>query len=240
LRITHRPSPNHAPRPGGRVDTLVLHYTGMRDGPSAVARLCDPRAAVSAHYVVAEDGAILQLVSEERMAWHAGVSCWRGRRGLNASSIGIEIVNGGHDFGLPPFTDRQIDAVCALAHAIIARWRVAAVDVVGHSDIAPMRKQDPGERFPWPSLAEAGVGLWPLPTANDSRAPNVTALLERIGYGVETAPQATSVSAALAAFQRRFVPLSGCDGSADPATRSRLVQIDAAYRLAKPTAADYH
>lgn len=237
LRIAACPSPNHGPRPAEAVDTLVLHYTGMRDGASAVARLRDPRSAVSAHYVVVEDGTVLQLVAEERAAWHAGVSCWRGHRGLNARSIGIEIVNGGHDYGLPAFPDRQIEAVIALARAVVARWSIAPVDIVAHSDIAPMRKLDPGERFPWAKLAEAGVGLWPEPRPGGPARANVVTGLERIGYGVETAPQPTSVTAALAAFQRRFVAGSACDGRADAATGARLVEVAAAYGLASSTAA---
>ncbi len=232
-----RPSPNQAPRPAGTVvDTLVLHYTGMADGAAARQRLCDPAAGVSAHWLVEADGRLIPLVGEDRVAWHAGVSAWRGRSGLNAHSIGIEIVNGGHDFGLPPYPEPQLAAVVDLARAIVARWRIPATHVVGHADVAPMRKRDPGERFPWARLAAAGVGLWPPPRADDP-AVDVSAALATIGYAVEGAPQPTSVSAVLAAFQRRFMPARPADGRADAATRARLKEVAAAYLLARPASA---
>ena len=237
MRIHDLPSPNHAARPAGTpVDTLVLHYTGMATGAAALARLRDPASAVSAHYVVDEGGGILRLVDEARTAWHAGVSAWRGAVGLNARSIGVEIVNGGHDFGLPPYSDAQIEAVVALARAIVARWSIPATRVVGHADVAPMRKADPGERFPWRELARAGVGLWPVP-ADVPPAASVTGALATIGYVLDGAPQPTSVSAALAAFQRRFRPEGPIDGRADPATRRRLAQIARAHLLAADTVA---
>lgn len=218
------------------VDTLVLHYTGMADAAAARRRLCDPAAAVSAHWLVEEDGRLVQLVAEDRVAWHAGVSAWRGRSALNARSIGVEIVNGGHDFGLPPYPEPQIAAVVDLARALVARWNIPAANVVGHADVAPMRKRDPGERFPWARLAAAGIGLWPPPRAADPRV-DVTASLAAIGYVVEGAPQPTSVSAALAAFQRRFAPGRAADGRADAATRARLKEVAAAYLLATPPTA---
>lgn len=233
MRVTDRPSPNHGPRaPDQPVDTLVLHYTGMASAEAALARLCDPRAQVSAHWVVDEAGHVFRLVDEERVAWHAGVAAWRGRAGLNRRAIGIEIVNGGHDFGLPAFPEVQIEAVITLARAIVARWRIHAGDVVGHADVAPMRKADPGERFPWRRLAAAGVGLWPAP-GGAPPAMNVTGALARIGYVLEGAPQPTSVSAALKAFQRRFSPDGRVDGRADAATRARLAEVASAYLLAR-------
>lgn len=238
MRRRHLPSPNRAPRPAGTVvDTLVLHYTGMVDAETAIAQLRSPAAAVSAHYVVREDGDVLVLVDEAEIAWHAGVSCWRGRSGLNATSIGIEIVNGGHDFGLPPYPDAQIGAVVELARAILDRWpAISPLGVVAHSDIAPMRKRDPGELFPWRRLAGAGIGLWPQPAAGKGPAGlDVTAALERIGYGINRAPQPTSVGAAVQAFQRRFLPESAIDGRADEVTVRRLVEVARAYTLAAQT-----
>jgi N-acetylmuramoyl-L-alanine amidase len=166
MRLITRPSPNFNDRRGA-LDMLVLHYTGMEDGPSAEARLCDPAAEVSAHYLVREDGTVVQMVSEEKRAWHAGIARWQGDEDLNSRSIGVEIVNGGHDFpdakgGLPVYPQAQIKAVISLCQAILARHDIPATRIVGHSDIAPARKADPGEHFPWLQLAAAGIGLWPL------------------------------------------------------------------------------
>ncbi len=149
------------------ISVLVLHYTGMESGAAAIERLCDPEAKVSAHYVVEEDGSIYRLVNEEDRAWHAGVSQWRGITDLNSASIGIEIVNGGHDFGLPDFPDKQIKAVIVLSKDIFNRHDID--HVVGHSDIAPERKQDPGEKFPWKALSEQGIGTWPENISEDRR-----------------------------------------------------------------------
>lgn len=222
MRIVEHPSPNRAPRPG-TVETVVLHYTGMADATAAIDRLCDPAAAVSAHYVVLEDGTVLRLVDEAEIAWHAGVSAWRGRKGLNAGSIGIEMVNRGHDFDLPAYPVRQIDAVIELMHGIVARWAIPATGLVGHSDIAPMRKRDPGERFPWQRLARAGLGLWPEPADGPpSTAP--LADLVRIGYALDDAPQPTSVTGVVQAFQRRFLP-DRLHGRLDRPTAMRIRQI---------------
>ena len=157
-------SPNHEARSRGtRPDILLLHYTGMKSTQAALERLCDPLARVSSHYVVFEDGRIVQLVPESRRAYHAGESSWEGTRDINSRSIGIEIGNQGHDFGCPDFPPMQIAAVIALAHDIVARWAIARHRVLAHSDVAPGRKRDPGERFPWARLAAAGVGLWVEP-----------------------------------------------------------------------------
>jgi N-acetylmuramoyl-L-alanine amidase len=232
VRVHERPSPNHAPRPADTpIDTLVLHYTGMATGDAALARLRDPAAAVSAHWLVDEAGGVVRLVDEERTAWHAGVSAWRGHVGLNGRSIGVEIVNGGHDFGLPPYPEGQIEAVLGLAREIVARWAIPAVNVVGHGDVAPMRKADPGEHFPWRRLARAGVGLWPE-AGEAAPAADVGGALAAVGYALADAPQPTSVSAALLAFQRRFRPQGPIDGRADAATRRRLGEVAAAYLLA--------
>lgn len=229
-----RPSPNHGERLGaGRPDALVLHYTGMADGPSALRRLCDRAAEVSCHYVVDEDGAVFQLVPEARRAWHAGRSAWAGATDLNSASIGIEIVNGGHDFGLPPFPAVQIEALVALARDILDRHGIPASRVLAHSDIAPGRKQDPGEAFPWPRLAAAGVGLWVAPAgaaapAEDLAPEAIHALqadLARFGYGIAaTGCHDAASRAVVEAFQRRYRP-ARVDGALDPGTRDTLARL---------------
>ena len=161
LRPIFLPSPNYDSRGGASVDMLVLHYTGMPTAEDAIVRLCDTNARVSAHYVVDEDGLVFQLVEEQYRAWHAGVSGWRGNTNINARSIGIEIVNPGHEFGYRPFPAVQMQAVTALCKAVLGRHSIPARNVVGHSDIAPERKEDPGELFDWVRLAREGIGLWP-------------------------------------------------------------------------------
>ena len=152
------PSPNHGERRGRGIDTLVLHYTGMTSGAAALARLRDPLSEVSAHYLVFEDGGIVQMVPEARRAWHAGAGSWKGDSDVNARSVGIEIVHPGHAGGLPPYPEVQISAVIALCRDIGARWPVPPERVLAHSDTAPGRKEDPGETFPWARLAAEGVG----------------------------------------------------------------------------------
>src|SRR5712691_7935742 len=160
------PSPNHEPRIGdGRPDILLLHYTGMSSTEAALDRLRDPDALVSSHYLVFEDGRVVQLVPEARRAYHAGISSWEGASDVNSRSIGIEIGNKGHDFDCPPYPEAQIAAVIALGRDIVRRRAIAPCRVLAHSDVAPERKRDPGEYFPWRRLAEAGVGLWIGPEA---------------------------------------------------------------------------
>ena len=208
-------SPNYDARPDGAViDMLVLHYTGMQSAQAALGRLCDPAARVSSHYVVEEDGRIHALVPEAVRAWHAGVSNWRGRTELNAFSVGIEIVNPGHEWGYRPFPALQMAAVCELCLGILSRHPIPPRNVVGHSDIAPSRKQDPGELFDWPGLAANGVGLWP--GADDAPSDDVDAALTAIGYGPDPA--------ALTAFQRHWRP-TGVTGVADDETRARLAGV---------------
>ena len=162
LRAIDRCSPNHGPRPEpARIDMLVLHYTGMATAAAALERLCDPNVRVSAHYVVEENGVIWRLVPENRRAFHAGLSCWEGERDLNAVSLGIEIVNPGHEWGYRAFPEAQMESVEALCAELVSRHSIPAHRVVGHSDIAPDRKTDPGELFDWPRLARAGIGIWP-------------------------------------------------------------------------------
>jgi N-acetylmuramoyl-L-alanine amidase len=227
--IQEAPSPNHDARPEDAAPAqIILHYTGMQTGAAATARLRDPASRVSSHYVVEEDGSIFRLVPEARRAWHAGASFWRGETMLNARSIGIEIVNPGHEWGYRPFPAAQIAAVADLCRDIIGRHRIAACDILGHSDVAPTRKQDPGELFPWAALAADGIGLWPQDTPGLDAAPvadgpaRATALLSAIGYDI-AAPEA-----ALIAFQRRFRP-ERVDGAADAGTLRRLEAVAALY-----------
>ncbi|GLR66453.1 N-acetyl-anhydromuranmyl-L-alanine amidase [Acidocella aquatica] len=212
------PSPNFDERPGG-VAFLVLHYTGMQTAEAAIARLRDPVAKVSAHYVVDEDGAVYALVAEEKRAWHAGVSFWRGVSMLNDASIGIEIVNPGHAFGYVAFPARQMAAVTALCLEVLGRWpAIVARNVVGHSDIAPDRKWDPGELFDWRGLAAAGVGLW-----SDGFAPPGDLLDDLAAIGYDTRFAARDV---IIAFQRHFLP-EHLSGEADMMTAARAAAVRA-------------
>ncbi len=224
-------SPNHEGRPPGRdVDILVIHYTGMETAGAALARLCDPAAKVSAHYVIDEDGTVYRLVAEDRRAWHAGVSCWHGDRDVNSRSIGIELVNPGHEFGYRPFAEAQMLALRGLACDILARHPIPPHNVLGHSDVAPMRKQDPGELFDWPRLAGWGIGLWPFgEEAPDDRiipASAVQDLLARCGYDVPGAAAKAVVVAAITAFQRHYRPRR-VDGVVDADTLRRLDRLAA-------------
>jgi len=228
-------SPNRGERKSA-TDMIVLHYTGMKSGEEALARLTDPTSKVSSHYLVHEDGRIDQLVPEAQRAWHAGLSSWKGVTDINSLSIGIEIVNPGHECGYRDFPDVQIDAVIALCRDIIARRNIPSARLLAHSDIAPARKQDPGEKFPWGRLAAAGVGLWVEPSTiregttlkpND-RSPHVAELqraLARFGYAADIThlyDQATS--AVVTAFQRHFRP-ARVDGLADRSTVATLQRL---------------
>ena len=212
-------SPNHDARPdGAAIDILVLHYSGMETADAALARLCDPAAKVSAHYLIDEDGAVRRLVAEERRAWHAGAACWRGVRDVNGRSLGIELVNPGHEFGYRPFAEAQMAALEDLARDILARHPIEARNVVGHSDVAPRRKMDPGELFDWPRLAAAGIGLWPAGApadGADADEDEAKAMLADFGY--ETGDLGMTVTA----FQRHFRPRR-VDGTMDGDTAGRL------------------
>ena len=217
-------SPNADDRPAGcAIDTLILHYTGMPSAAAALARLRDPAAQVSAHYLIDEDGAVVQLVPEERRAWHAGVSSWAGRPRLNDCSIGIELVNPGHEWGYRPFAEAQYHACIALCQAILARWPIPPSRVLAHSDVAPARKQDPGELFDWARLAAAGIGLWPQPGPGAARpVARLQGELVRYGYGVaETGHLDEATCLVLTAFQRHFRP-AAVDGRPDRETLARL------------------
>ena len=236
-----RPSPNHSERKDGAApDMIVLHYTGMRDNEAAIRQLCTPLAEVSAHYVVLQDGYIVQLVAEARRAWHAGVSSWAGRADVNSCSIGIEIANPGHDHGYPDFPKRQVAAVTALCRSIFTRHQIPADRVVAHSDVAPSRKQDPGEKFPWKVLADSGIGLWVKPAPMTQAGPifvlgesdpaieETQRLLARYGYGVTPTGYLDGTTRdAVAAFQRHFRPIR-VDGVVDVSTIATLKALLAA------------
>jgi len=220
-----RSSPNHDARPDGTpIDMLVLHYTGMKSGGDALDRLCDPAAKVSSHYCIEEDGTVWRLVPEDRRAWHAGVSCWRGASDVNARSIGIELVNPGHDWGYRPFPEPQMQALTDLAQAILGRHPIPARNVVGHSDVAPARKADPGELFDWRRLAGRGIGIWPGPLQPPRAMTEADALglLAHIGYDAKAALPGQGVLATLLlAFQRRFRQ-ARVDGRLDDETASLI------------------
>lgn len=239
--VIERPSPNHDERPAGEaVDTLVLHYTGMVSAEAALRRLTDPQARVSAHWCVGEDGTLWRLVPEARRAWHAGVSAWRGRRSVNDRSIGIELVNPGHEHGCRPFPPAQMEAVVDLARAIQARHPIEPHNVVAHSDVAPARRQDPGELFDWAELARAGVGLWPEDAAAPAEAGAALGQgaqgepvrrlqqgLAAVGYGL--APDGDfgpATAAVVRAFQRHYRQTC-VDGVADAETAALLERVGA-------------
>lgn len=202
---------------------LVVHYTGMPNAAAALARLTDAGSRVSAHYLIDEDGTVTRMVEETARAWHAGVSWWGGRSGLNDVSIGIELVNPGHEWGYRPFPEPQLQALVELAAGVRDRWAVAVPHTVGHSDVAPVRKEDPGELFPWQHLAAAGFGLWPASVQERAPDPSVARrLLERIGYG----PREVPMSVLIRAFQRRFRPAQ-VDGWLDSATMGRITALAA-------------
>ncbi|MBY0611490.1 MAG: N-acetylmuramoyl-L-alanine amidase [Beijerinckiaceae bacterium] len=227
-------SPNHGERKGGRQpDSVILHYTGMGSAEGALKWLCNPVSEVSCHYFVFEDGRVLQLVPEARRAWHAGKGSWQGETDMNSASIGIEIVNPGHDGGYPDFPKVQIEAVVDLVADIAARWRMRPERILAHSDIAPRRKADPGEKFPWARLATLGIGHWvePAPieggrffSLGDAGQPieALQALFGVYGYGLEVSGSYDEeTQAVVRAFQRHFRP-ERVDGVADASTIKTL------------------
>ena len=232
MKINPAPSPNFDKRQRP-VTCVVLHYTGMETGSAALDRLRDPDAKVSSHYLVEEDGTVFQLVQEDKRAWHAGISNWRGETDLNSAAIGIEIVNGGHEFGLPDFPETQMEIVINLTRDIVHRYSILPADIVGHSDIAPARKEDPGEKFPWRRLAEEGLGLWPTNASSDQRVLFEARDRDRgiaiaqsglgyIGYGVEvTGVLDDFTQQVVKAFQRRYRPQK-LDGNIDMQTMDMI------------------
>lgn len=234
MKAIAAPSPNFNARLGPP-DMIVLHYTGMQSGAAALARLRDPAAQVSAHWLIEEDGRLYALVPEARRAWHAGVAAWAGQTDINGASIGIELVNPGHDFGYRAFPEAQIATLIDLLGEIRERWTVPDARILGHSDVAPARKTDPGELFPWKRLAAAGHGLWAeAPDAPGgvigpgAEGPAVLALqgaLARLGYGLEPSGAYDAATiAVVAAFQRHWAP-GAIDGAADGAVRARLMAL---------------
>ena len=218
------PSPNFDERYCA-IDMVILHYTGMQTGTEALARLCDPAAKVSAHYLIEEDGRVIGLVDENNRAWHAGVAMWKGQDNINARSIGIEIVNPGHEWGYRAFPDVQITSVLGVLKGIVTRWKVAKNRIIGHSDVAPGRKEDPGELFPWDRLAREDLAIGFFPNENDAfetgtGIPYEAALeaLSAIGYD---APKGNH-AAALLGFQRRFCPQELGQGFS-PVTKAALI-----------------
>lgn len=236
-RALVQPSPNFGERKEGRdPDMILLHYTGMPDDDQAVSWLCNPESQVSCHYFIHRDGSVLQLVPERLRAWHAGKSVWGGEEDINSRSIGIEIANAGHPAGLPDFTEAQVEAVIDLCKDCATRWYIPAERVLGHSDVAPVRKADPGENFPWARLAAAGVGHWVEPTPitggrffqrGDGGQPveALQSMLAFYGYGIEiTGDYCARTEGVVEAFQRHFRP-ERVDGIADMST------IDTLHRL---------
>lgn len=246
MTLIDRPSSNFNERTAPP-DMCILHYTGMASAQAALDRMCDPEAKVSAHYCVDETGQVVRLVAEERRAWHAGVSFWKGDTDLNGRSIGIEIVNPGHQFGYRDFPAAQIDAVIGLLDGIRSRWDIADSRILGHSDIAPGRKEDPGEKFPWQTLAQHGHGLWldtfdqiepereaamGPPLGIGDVGPGVFALqgaLGKLGYNLlPGGPYDAETESVVRAFQRHWHPEAigtANDGRADARTRIRLMAL---------------
>ncbi|MEM9014583.1 MAG: N-acetylmuramoyl-L-alanine amidase [Pseudomonadota bacterium] len=221
MNVRKTPSPNFDMRKAS-IDMIVLHYTGMQTGAGALSRLCDPTAKVSAHYLVEEDGVIHRLVDELERAWHAGVASWRGQTNINDRSIGIEIVNPGHEWGYRDFPPAQIDSLMALVREIAGRHNIRPSGILGHSDVAPRRKEDPGEKFPWRRLAEAGLAPPVFDGEPDGSVGFEIAMqaLAQIGYDAPAGDHAAS----LLAFQRRYCPQSLGQGF-DPLTKAALVFV---------------
>ena len=234
MSFIQAPSPNFDARVRPP-DMIVLHYTGMPTGEAALAKMCDPAAKVSAHYMVEEDGRIFSLVPEERRAWHAGKSFWKGETDINAVSVGIEVVNPGHEFGYRPFPEAQIEALADLIADVRSRWTIPDARILGHADVAPDRKEDPGELFPWKHLSELGHGLWVevgaapgAALAEGEEGLGVLALqagLNRLGYDCPPSGKYDATTTTIVrAFQRHWLQ-TRFDGVADGETRSRLVSL---------------
>ncbi len=221
MKVLQHPSQNFSDRAyGSTIDKLILHYTGMKSSEESLARMCDSTSEVSAHYLIDEDGTIILLVDEDKRAWHAGVSFWAGETDINSQSIGIELQNPGHDWGYREFPDEQLFSLVELSTDILVRHQIPAKNVLGHSDIAPERKQDPGELFPWQRLSTMNVGYWPTTELDEKTLhlpdEQLQKMLVDIGYNPNS-----PLPAVLTAFQRHFRPAK-FDGTADLET-SQLV-----------------
>lgn len=235
MNITDHFSPNCHAR-SSRVDSLVLHYTDMLSADAAMKLLCDPNAKVSSHYLIDKQGKIFRLVEEDKVAYHAGVSYWRGQEGLNESSIGIEIDNYGHVFGPEPFPEAQIDSLIKLLNDIRSRHSIKDTHIVAHSDIAPLRKKDPGELFPWARLHQKGHGIWVPPKEQDLKTGSfgiasgdmlkkTQKLLKKIGYDVfDNGFLDDKTKAVITAFQRHFLPMN-ITGELDFATEQHVQRV---------------
>lgn len=220
MKIVKSPNFNDRPKGVSSINSLVMHYTGMKTAQEALLRLCDPSFKVSAHYMVYENGEIVNLVPDEKRAWHAGISCWRGKAGLNDSSIGIEIVNKGHEFGYEPFTDEQINSVIELSANLISKYNIEQRNIIGHSDIAPSRKQDPGELFPWKQLSSNNIGLWPkvkvlwkknkilIKSGSEGvSVADIQSRLQKYGYHIRVdGNYGSKMEDVVTTFKRHFVP----------------------------------
>lgn len=237
--VRDTPSPSHDVRAAAKVQMLVLHYTGMESAEVALARLCDPASQVSAHYLVDEDGTIFRMVPEDRRAWHAGEASWKGVADVNSLSIGIELVNPGHEFGYRDFADDQMEALVELTAELVLRHPIRPEYVLGHSDVAPQRKKDPGERFDWSRLAAVGVGLYPFnkPALGMASGPvlrqgseskevaAVQELFARFGYAVPRSGVFDEETVNVVyAFQRHFRPVV-VNGQLDSETTGRLIEL---------------
>ncbi|WP_282606504.1 N-acetylmuramoyl-L-alanine amidase [Pelagibius sp. Alg239-R121] len=239
MKIVERPSPNHDSRDGQVIDILLLHYTGMPSGEVALEKLCDPNAEpgrVSAHYCIDEDGLTYRLVPEDRRAWHAGVSSWAGDSNINARSIGIELINPGHEFGYRPFPEPQMTSLIVLAQGILTRHGITPDRVLGHSDVAPLRKEDPGELFDWRRLAASGIGVWPTDETvigemsgdlrdADGDMAQLQKMLHEYGYAVPLDGILNNETRlVITAFQRHFLP-DRLSGTPDAATQGQLRRL---------------
>ena len=214
MEIIERPSPNYDTRTVESITMLVFHYTGMTSADAALARMCDPAAKVSAHYLIDEDGELFRMVEEEHRAWHAGISYWRGITDVNGCSIGIELANPGHEFGYRLFPESQMKSLEELSLKILDRHPISPSDIVGHSDIAPDRKMDPGELFDWRRLADRGIGIWPKILGRpEDEMPPLLEMLGHLGYNLD------DEKSAITAFQRRYQS-EKIDGKGDIITRN--------------------
>ena len=236
-KISLREATNFGERAEGKpLDMIILHYTGMQSGEGALDWLCNTASGVSCHYFIDELGKITQLVPENKRAWHAGKSCWEGESDINSRSIGIEIVNPGHEFGYRDFTDVQIDAVIELCRDCGERLCVPPQNILAHSDVAPLRKEDPGEKFPWQQLFKAGIGHWvmaePIGSGRYIQRGDVGAPVEALqsmlalyGYAVEITGEYDELTASsVTAFQRHFRQQK-VDGVADQSTLATLHRL---------------
>lgn len=240
-QMIDRLSPNFGERhvlgDTAKITMLVLHYTGMVTCDEALKRLCDPRAQVSAHILIDEDGTTYRLVADDKRAWHAGHAYWRGISDINSASVGIELVNPGHEHGYRQFPGAQVEALIETCIDLRAKYDIPDQGIVGHSDVAPGRKTDPGELFPWEQLSGEGVGLWPSTDTRSANNGNTWDDLAEIGYATPESPECgspvlnpeTAETDIILAFQRRFMP-SNLTGVLDTSTLKQISSVREIYR----------